>query len=175
MFQMEHNVFENYPLKVNLDAVSLELESEHFSEYEECVNDCNNLLLAFSENLSEISGKEFEVGWEANPDRMKNAPHITKEWNSEEIVHVFLFEKDNKEMYVAYLNGINSKIQFRPSREQKNCISESHTVSILVKGQGLGRETAIRAVQNAGLEVTSITDITSVPHNGCRPPKKRRV
>ena len=49
------------------------------------------------------------------------------------------------------------------------------TVSILVKGQGLGRETAIRAVQNAGLEVTSITDITSVPHNGCRPPKKRRV
>lgn len=49
------------------------------------------------------------------------------------------------------------------------------TVSILIKGQGLGRETAIRAVQNAGLEVTSITDITSVPHNGCRPPKKRRV
>lgn len=104
MFQMEHNVFENYPLKVNLDAVSLELESEHFSEYEACVNDCNNLLLAFSENLSEISGKEFEVGWEANPDRMKNAPHITKEWNSEEIVHVFLFEKDNKEMYVAMAN-----------------------------------------------------------------------
>jgi small subunit ribosomal protein S11 len=49
------------------------------------------------------------------------------------------------------------------------------TVAILVKGQGLGRETAIRAVQNGGLEITSITDITSVPHNGCRPPKKRRV
>jgi small subunit ribosomal protein S11 len=49
------------------------------------------------------------------------------------------------------------------------------TVEILVKGQGLGRETAIRAVQNIGLEITSITDITSVPHNGCRPPKKRRV
>lgn len=49
------------------------------------------------------------------------------------------------------------------------------TVSILVKGQGLGRETAIRAVQNGGFEITSITDITPVPHNGCRPPKKRRV
>ena len=49
------------------------------------------------------------------------------------------------------------------------------TVTILVKGQGLGRETAIRAVQNGGLEVTSINDITSIPHNGCRPPKKRRV
>ena len=49
------------------------------------------------------------------------------------------------------------------------------TVEILVKGQGVGRETAIRAVQNRGLEITSIKDITSVPHNGCRPPKKRRV
>lgn len=49
------------------------------------------------------------------------------------------------------------------------------TVEILVKGQGSGRETAIRAVQNGGLEISSIKDITSVPHNGCRPPKKRRV
>lgn len=49
------------------------------------------------------------------------------------------------------------------------------TVEILVKGQGSGRETAIRAVQNGGLEITAIKDITSVPHNGCRPPKKRRV
>lgn len=49
------------------------------------------------------------------------------------------------------------------------------TVEILVKGQGSGRETAIRAIQNGGLEITSIKDITAVPHNGCRPPKKRRV
>jgi small subunit ribosomal protein S11 len=49
------------------------------------------------------------------------------------------------------------------------------TVEILVKGQGSGRETAIRAVQNGGLEISSNKDITSVPHNGCRPPKKRRV
>ena len=48
-------------------------------------------------------------------------------------------------------------------------------VDILVKGQGSGRETAIRAIEGAGLEITSIQDVTSVPHNGCRPPKRRRV
>ena len=48
-------------------------------------------------------------------------------------------------------------------------------VEILVKGQGSGRETAIRAIEGAGFDILSIQDITSVPHNGCRPPKKRRV
>lgn len=48
-------------------------------------------------------------------------------------------------------------------------------VEILVKGQGSGRETAIRAIEGAGFNITSIQDITSVPHNGCRPPKRRRV
>jgi small subunit ribosomal protein S11 len=48
-------------------------------------------------------------------------------------------------------------------------------VSVLVKGPGAGRESAIRTLQNSGLEVTSITDITPLPHNGCRPPKRRRV
>ena len=49
------------------------------------------------------------------------------------------------------------------------------SVDILVKGQGSGRETAIRAIEGAGFEITSIQDITAVPHNGCRPPKRRRV
>ena len=48
-------------------------------------------------------------------------------------------------------------------------------VEILVKGQGSGRETAIRAIDKAGLDILSIQDITSVPHNGCRPSKRRRV
>jgi small subunit ribosomal protein S11 len=48
-------------------------------------------------------------------------------------------------------------------------------VEVHVKGPGSGRETAIRALQAAGLEVASITDVTPVPHNGCRPPKRRRV
>ena len=48
-------------------------------------------------------------------------------------------------------------------------------VEVLVKGQGSGRETAVRALQNSGIEITSIIDITPVPFNGCRPPKRRRV
>ena len=48
-------------------------------------------------------------------------------------------------------------------------------VAVYVKGIGGGRETAIRSLATAGLEVTSITDVTPIPHNGCRPPKRRRV
>lgn len=49
------------------------------------------------------------------------------------------------------------------------------TVEVFVKGPGSGRETAIRALQAAGLEITLIKDVTPIPHNGCRPPKRRRV
>ena len=49
------------------------------------------------------------------------------------------------------------------------------SVEVLVKGPGQGREAAIRALQTAGLEVVMIKDVTPIPHNGCRPPKRRRV
>ena len=49
------------------------------------------------------------------------------------------------------------------------------TVEIFVRGPGSGREAAIRSLQAAGLDVTAITDVTPIPHNGCRPPKQRRV
>tara|TARA_Y200000002_G_scaffold108331_1_gene88641 strand:- start:1378 stop:1767 length:390 start_codon:yes stop_codon:yes gene_type:complete len=49
------------------------------------------------------------------------------------------------------------------------------TVDIFIKGPGSGRDSAIRAIQNAGLDVVSINDVTPLPHNGCRPPKRRRV
>jgi len=48
-------------------------------------------------------------------------------------------------------------------------------VDVVVKGQGSGRETSVRALEAVGLDVVSIKDITSIPHNGCRPPKRRRV
>lgn len=48
-------------------------------------------------------------------------------------------------------------------------------VEVMVSGPGAGRETAIRALQAAGLEITLIRDVTPIPHNGCRPPKRRRV
>lgn len=49
------------------------------------------------------------------------------------------------------------------------------SVEVLVKGPGSGREMAIRALQSAGMQVSSISDVTPIPHNGCRPPKRRRV
>lgn len=49
------------------------------------------------------------------------------------------------------------------------------SAGVVIKGPGAGRESALRAVQNAGLKVTMITDVTPIPHNGCRPPKRRRV
>ena len=48
-------------------------------------------------------------------------------------------------------------------------------VKVYVKGPGNGRESAIRSIHNAGIEVTEIIDVTPIPHNGCRPPKRRRV
>jgi len=50
-----------------------------------------------------------------------------------------------------------------------------NTVSIKISGPGAGRESALRGIQSSGLRVTSIKDVTPIPHNGCRPPKRRRV
>ena len=49
------------------------------------------------------------------------------------------------------------------------------TVDVFVKGPGSGREAAIRSLQTTGLEISSIKDVTPIPHNGCRPPKRRRA
>ena len=58
---------------------------------------------------------------------------------------------------------------------QKALVDGLKKVEIIVKGQGVGRETAIRAIQKLGLRIITIKDVTPIPHNGCRPPKKRRV
>ncbi len=62
----------------------------------------------------------------------------------------------------------------------ENCAQKAYDlglrkVEVFVKGPGAGRESAIRTIQNKGIEVTTITDVTPLPHNGCRPPKRRRV
>jgi small subunit ribosomal protein S11 len=62
--------------------------------------------------------------------------------------------------------------------EKASRLAQEHglrKVEVLVRGPGSGRETAIRSLQASGLEVGSISDITPIPHNGCRPPKRRRV
>ena len=62
----------------------------------------------------------------------------------------------------------------------EDCAKEAHEfglrkVKVYVKGPGQGRESAIRTIHNTGIEVTEIVDVTPLPHNGCRPPKRRRV
>jgi small subunit ribosomal protein S11 len=58
---------------------------------------------------------------------------------------------------------------------QKSMVHGMRTVEVMVSGPGAGRETAIRALQVSGLEISLIKDVTPIPHNGCRPPKRRRV
>ena len=72
------------------------------------------------------------------------------------------------------------KMGFRGSKKAEDCAKVAfdlglRKVKAYVKGPGNGRESAIRAVHGAGIEVTEIVDVTPLPHNGCRPPKRRRV
>jgi len=66
--------------------------------------------------------------------------------------------------------------QIAAEKASKEALSQGmKKAEVIVTGPGAGRETAIRAIQATGLEITLIRDVTPVPHNGCRPPKKRRV
>ena len=76
--------------------------------------------------------------------------------------------------------GSRKSTPFAAQRAAEDCarIAQEHgvrKVAVFAKGPGSGRETAIRTLSAAGLEVISIQDVTPVPHNGCRPPKRRRV
>ncbi len=85
--------------------------------------------------------------------------------------------------------GSAGKMGFRGSKKNtpyaaqmaaSDCAQKAHDlglrkVEVFVKGPGSGRESAIRTIQNTGIEVTAIRDVTPMPHNGCRPPKRRRV
>jgi ribosomal protein S11 len=78
------------------------------------------------------------------------------------------------------LNGMfGHMVSFRDGRVThvplKDAVRDLKTVDVKVRGPGPGRESAVRALNAAGLKVTSIEDVTPIPHNGCRPPKKRRV
>ena len=67
------------------------------------------------------------------------------------------------------------KVVRNKRKVSKNMEHGLKRIEVFVKGPGAGREAAIRALQAAGLEVESIKDVTPIPHNGCRPPKRRRV
>ena len=76
--------------------------------------------------------------------------------------------------------GSKKSTPFAAQMAAENCARKAvdqglRKAEVQVKGPGSGRETAIRSLQHAGIEVTSIRDVTPIPHNGCRPPKRRRV
>ena len=76
--------------------------------------------------------------------------------------------------------GSRKSTPFAAQMAAENCARKAaehgmKKVDVFVKGPGSGRETAIRSLQAAGLEVAAIKDVTPIPHNGCRPPKRRRV
>lgn len=76
--------------------------------------------------------------------------------------------------------GSKKNTPYAAQTAASNCAAVAHDLGmrkaeVFVKGPGSGRESAIRTIQNAGIEVTTIRDITPLPHNGCRPPKRRRV
>tara|TARA_Y100000588_G_C13753650_1_gene710822 strand:+ start:210 stop:593 length:384 start_codon:yes stop_codon:yes gene_type:complete len=76
--------------------------------------------------------------------------------------------------------GSRKNTPFAASQAAEKAANEAisrglQTIEVRIKGPGSGREAAVRALMTAGLKVTSIMDLTPIPHNGCRPPKKRRV
>ena len=76
--------------------------------------------------------------------------------------------------------GSKKNTPYAAQMAAQDCASKAYElglrkVEVFVKGPGAGRESAIRTIQGAGIEVTAIRDVTPLPHNGCRPPKKRRV
>jgi small subunit ribosomal protein S11 len=76
--------------------------------------------------------------------------------------------------------GSKKNTPYAAQTAASNCAQTAYDLGmrkaeVFVKGPGAGRESAIRTIQNVGIEVTSIKDITPLPHNGCRPPKRRRV
>lgn len=76
--------------------------------------------------------------------------------------------------------GSKKNTPYAAQMAASNCAQAAYELGmrkaeVFVKGPGSGRESAIRTIQNAGIEVTTIKDITPLPHNGCRPPKRRRV
>ena len=112
----------------------------------------------------------------------KGAAHIRSSFNN---TMVTITDLDGNALSWASSGGLG----FRGSRKSTPSAAQTaaetaakaamehglKTVEVYVKGPGQGREAAIRALQTAGLEVVMIKDVTPIPHNGCRPPKRRRV
>ncbi len=113
----------------------------------------------------------------------KGIAHIKSTFNN---THISITDMDGNIISkcstgVVGFSGTKKGTPFAAQQASENAAKKAidtvgmSSVVVFVKGPGSGRETAIRALQSTGLEVESIKDVTPVPHNGCRPPKRRRV
>ena len=132
--------------------------------------------------MAAIKGKTVRVKKRARKNIEKGQAHISSSFNN---TMVSLTDMQGNLISWASAGGLG----FRGSRKSTPFAAQEaaetaskkamehglKTVEVYVKGPGSGREAAIRALQASGLEVTSIKDVTPIPHNGCRPPKRRRV
>lgn len=135
--------------------------------------------------MAKVQAKKSGTGTKKRRERKnieKGAVHIHSSFNNTIITITDL--KGNTLSWAS-----SGGLGFRGSRKSTPFASQSasetaakaamehglKTVEVYVKGPGSGREAAIRALQTAGLEVSMIKDVTPIPHNGCRPPKRRRV
>ena len=132
--------------------------------------------------MASNKGKAIRVKRRARKNIEKGQAHISSSFNN---TMVSLTDMQGNLISWASAGGLG----FRGSRKSTPFAAQEaaetaskkamehglKTVEVYVKGPGSGREAAIKALQASGLEVTSIKDVTPIPHNGCRPPKRRRV
>ena len=128
-------------------------------------NQSNGLIDGHEDTWAIVTGLNLPMLIEAYASRlsMQTAHEIAK--------HIVEVAREGVKVKPEKLEPVKAA----PAATKAAVIHGLKTVEVMVKGPGSGREAAIRALQACGLEVTSIRDVTPVPHNGCRPPKRRRV
>ena len=118
-------------------------------------------------------GKKVRTRRKERKNIEKGAVHISSSFNN---TMVTITDTQGNALSWASAGGMGFPAQTAAETAAKAAMEHGlKTVEVFVKGPGSGREAAIRALQTAGLEVTMIKDVTPIPHNGCRPPKRRRV
>ena len=135
-----------------------------------------------SNNQSKASGKKTTTKKRVKKNVERGQAHIQASFNN---TIVTLTDLQGNALSWASAGGLGCKGSKKSTPYAAQLAAETATkaalihglkfVDVFVKGPGTGREAAIRALETNGLKVTSIMDVTPIPHNGCRPPKRRRV
>ena len=129
--------------------------------------------MADNKNIKKKKKKKFESHGKAHIKSTFNNTHVSL---SDKYGNVIIWEKAGTSGFKGSRKSTAYAATMAAEKAAKTAISMGlSSVEVEVKGPGSGRESAIRALAVAGLQITSIKDVTPLPHNGCRPPKRRRV